>query len=343
MKCYLEKVFIYSFCLLCAFVTIGLCIYWLYRFGLNEELSVIHYARYHTSNNDIFPTASLCFKNPFITKRLVEYGSNYTAYYGYLAGDIYSEELMKINFSYVTIDLIDYIKDYKIYFQNATSVQGADSKLSQELKKTLAYRSFNGFFSWNSAFYKCFALNVLQDKEVNSFRILISNDIFPNGLRQKQLQARIHLPQHFLLSEFSNRWEWPDQLQTSKYKTRVFLRTMDIVVSRNKRNEECNKQWKNYDKWVIEMHTSEVGCNTPYQVYHDEYENCDTQEKMLQAKLYQDIVSRKNSIRPCRTMRNIHLDWLESNYEDGNHNETGEFWFGIHFPTHTFKQIIQTR
>ena len=97
MKYGYEHLFIYSFGLLCALVTIGLCAYWCYKFGLDEELSVIHYTKFFDTNDDVFPTVSLCFRNPFIEGRLATYGINGSLYFDFLAGNLFSKELMRVN------------------------------------------------------------------------------------------------------------------------------------------------------------------------------------------------------------------------------------------------------
>ena len=146
MKCKGEEIFTYFFYILCVVVTLSLTIYWCYEFSLNEDLSVIRYKKFFQTNKDIYPTFSLCFNNPFLENHLEEYGINKTTYSAFLAGEIFSSELMNINYSYVTINIIDYIKGYKIYFENATYVEQI-SGLNLEKRKQLVYDSFDGFNS----------------------------------------------------------------------------------------------------------------------------------------------------------------------------------------------------
>ena len=337
-----ENVLRYSFCALCASVAIGLCSYYLYKFGLDEELSVVHYTKFYETKDKVLPTVSLCFKNPFLQERLSEYRSNQTSYSAFLAGKLFSTELLRINYSYVTTNIEDYIKGYKIYFQNATSVK-FDSGLTLQTKKSLVYNNFNGFLSWNDRFYKCFAFIIPPYKDLDSFKILISSKIFSRGIRNGHLRTAINLPKQLLLSGFSHRWMWPKKSKSSRYKTSVFVRSMDVVINRNKKNDKCNEYWDSYDDWVLKEHKKKTGCNTQYQEVDKIYEACRSQDKIFNAKFYMDIVSRNKYQKPCKTMQNIQLDWSEFHVEDAKDNEFGDFWFGIYFPVQTFKQIVQTR
>ena len=154
-----EKFFVFSFGALCTFGAICLSSYWIYKYWLDEEVSVVHYTKFHESTDNVFPTLSLCVTDPFVENRLSEYGSNQTSYSAFLAGKVFSKELMSINYSYVTTDIADFIKGYKIDFKNATEIK-ITSGLSVEEKKLLTFSSFNGFFSWNEKFVKCFRQEV---------------------------------------------------------------------------------------------------------------------------------------------------------------------------------------
>ena len=300
------------------------------------------YNLYYESSAHVFPTLSLCISNPFVENRLAEYGCNETSYSAFLAGKIFSWELMSINYSYVTTDIADFIKGYETYFKNATKIK-ITSGLSLEEKKLLTVNSFNGFLSWNEQFVKCFAFIVPQFKELESYKILFSNQLFSNGLRKWQLRAAVHLPNQLLLSWFSCRYTWPDQSKSSRYKTRIFVRSMDVVVNRNNKKENCNEHWREYDDWVARTHAVEIGCNNPYQDIGKELLMCDNKTKMYYSKFYQDIVLRKQYIKPCRIMQNIHLDWTEDNDDDAEDGTFGDFWIGLYFLTNTFKEIVQSR
>ena len=338
----MKKSWFFSSCLLCIFVTIGLCSYWCYRYWLDEDTSVVNYTKFYESSENVFPTMSLCIDNPFNSTRLAEYGSNQTTYSAFLAGELFSIELMNINYTYVSTDIADFIKGYEVHFKNATKIK-VTSGLSSSEKKLLTVNSFNGFLSWTEKFVKCFAFVIPQYRDLESFKVHISNQLFPNGLRRWKFRAAVHLPNQLLLSWFSCRYTWHDQAKSSRYKTRAFVRSMDVVVNRNKKDKECNEHWRSYDDWVAQKHIEESACRNPYQGTEKGYEKCQDKDKMFRAKFYQDIVSRNNYNMPCRIMQNVHLDWTENNYDDVDEGTFGDFWIGLYFLHYTFKEIVQTR
>jgi hypothetical protein len=209
MKSIKQQIFMYFFSLICISTTLFMCIYWFYEFSLNEDLTVVSYREYHQTDDDVFPTISLCFKNPFVKERLSEYGVNESTYFAFLQGKYFSNEMLDIDYNNVTIDIIDYLKGYRIYFRNST-ISKFDSGLSIQDKKRLTLISFNGFTDFYNTFYKCFSLAIPKFKDLMIFRIKISNKIYPNGLRPTKHKVRtfVHLPKQFLLSSFTDRYSF---------------------------------------------------------------------------------------------------------------------------------------
>ena len=90
--------------------------------------------------------------------------------------------MLNVDFNHVTIDISDYIKGYRIYFRNG-SIAKFDTDLNIEAKKALTHISFSGFAGFFNVFLKCYALNIPKIDNLEIFRILLSNNIFPNGIR----------------------------------------------------------------------------------------------------------------------------------------------------------------
>ena len=97
---------------------------------------------------------------------------------------------------------------------------------------------------------------------------------------------------------------------------------------------------------MVEKHISEIGCKSPYQDSQRHYRACTNRKKISESKFFQDIVSKKKYSSPCKTLENLRLDWKESKLKgkmDAKDGEFGNFGFSIYFPTHTFKEIVQSR
>ena len=95
MKITIKRSLRYLFSVLCVLAAISICVYWVYKYRLDEDLSVITYQKFYERENDVYPTVSLCFNNPFMAKRLAESGVNESAYLSFLTGEYFSDEMFE--------------------------------------------------------------------------------------------------------------------------------------------------------------------------------------------------------------------------------------------------------
>ena len=342
MNMNIKKNCFYMFAFLCVVTTFIMCAYWCYKFSSNEDSSVVTYRKFGKRTNDIRPTISMCLNNLVVERRLSRYGVNESAYLSFLKGKTFSKEMLKVDFNDITIDVADYIKGYRMYFKNGSIIK-FDDNLAFEDKKSLTHVSFTGITGVYGRFYKCFALNIPQIEGLSIFRILLSNKIFPKGLRPTiyGLMTFVHLPKQFLLTELDKRrWVWPYRGTNESYKMRFLIDDVTIERKRNKKSDTCNDYWKNHDDWITMLHKNETRCNTPYQALHKELPMCDTQEKMRRALFDHYIMENKMYEKPCKTMESFREDYLESTLET---KSEGVFWFSISFASGRFKEIEQIR
>ena len=147
-----------------------------------------------------------------------------------------------------------------------------------------------------------------------------------------------------LLSTNTVKWVWPSRSNVESYKMMFRLHGVDLVIKRNKKHQRCNKYWKDYDDWVLKLHTIETGCNKPYQEQDKNMPVCNTQKDIIRSKFYQTVVKRRTYTKPCKTLENIRWEYVEYKYlTNAIGNNTGEFWFGLSFPLETFKEVTQVR
>ena len=93
------------------------------------------------------------------------------------------------------------LKGIDFPFENGSRIQ-YNSHLNREQIKKLIYVSHNGVQDFDGGVYKCFALEIPRIPNLLIVRILLSNNIFPNGERPMigGLRAIYHLFQQFLLA-----------------------------------------------------------------------------------------------------------------------------------------------
>ena len=344
MKLSKKEWFMYPFGFICVTTSMSLCLYWCYKFSLNEDISVVQYKHFYETNDDVFPTMSLCLANPFLEKRLSKYGTNITSYVDFLRGKLFAKEMLNIDYIHVTIDIVNYIIGYHLYYRNH-SITKVDSGLTLQDKTKITFVSYNGF-SYDT-FYKCFALRIPKNKNLNTFRIILSNKIFPNGVRPTNhlFKTYVHLPKQFMLSGYTEHWTWPYRPKYEQYKMILLLQAVEIVRKRNKKQQPCNENWNEYDDWVINRFQNKTKCNTPY---HEEEKNlpiCNTQQLMDLSVLPLNVAASESQedINPCKTLENVRIVYVETKMENAKGGSVGRFWLSIEFPQHKFKEIVQER
>ena len=344
MKIAIKRSLRHLFAFLCVLAAISICVYWVYKYRLDEDLSVITYRKFYEREYDDYPTVSLCFNNPFLTKRLAETGVNESAYLNFLTGQYFSEEMLKVNYENVTINISNYFKGYMIYYTNGTRIQ-VDSEKNIDKIESLTLVSYNGIHGYIGGFFKCFALGIPKVQDLLIFRILISNNIFSNGIRPTYatFRAIYHPPREFLLSGANQHWIWPYRAANESYKMRFIIGSNTIMIKRNKKNHRCTDSYENYDDLVLERYKNDAKCNIPYQKPDNLLPMCNNTERKKRALLSSDIVERQHMEMPCKTMEGIDVKHFESPMATPKGEHVGHFWFSVMFQQRTFTEIEQKR
>ena len=94
----------------CLIATIGLSIYSIYRYALNEDNTVVKVTKYLSSKDAIYPSISFCILPPFLRDRFEVYGDsgvNMTSYINFLEGKLWDERMLMVDYDNVTVSLSD--------------------------------------------------------------------------------------------------------------------------------------------------------------------------------------------------------------------------------------------
>ena len=103
------------FIVLCISATILMTSWCIYKYLLDRDVTVVRYKRLHESKNDIYPSISLCFYEPYIENKFQRYGNNTvnaSGYMNFLKGVSWSKEFMGVDYHNVTLDFKDYFLGY---------------------------------------------------------------------------------------------------------------------------------------------------------------------------------------------------------------------------------------
>ena len=118
-----------SFRFICLLLTGGLFVYCSWKFIQNESTSLVDFQTYHNTEEDIYPSITLCLSQDdesnaiYIPERLRnEYHiGNATKYALFLRGEYWDTNFTKVDYDEVTINLRDYVKTISIRANNTQS------------------------------------------------------------------------------------------------------------------------------------------------------------------------------------------------------------------------------
>ena len=168
-----EKSFRNCFHILCVTAAVSLSTYFIYTYSLNEELCKVDYKSYFEDVEDKYPVLSNCLKT-FVINESMHLQSNKATkskYTDFLMGNFFDDNLMKINFTDVTVNVIDSVDSALVRYRNNTH------KNIESPKKVLT----DGFAgTWGEYLYKCYSLDVPLNREIEVVEFSMKNDVFQN-------------------------------------------------------------------------------------------------------------------------------------------------------------------
>ena len=106
------------FIIVCSSATLFLTTWCIYKYHLDLDVTIVSYKRLHESIDDIYPSISLCFYQPYVENHFQRYGIhsvNSTSYINFLKGDFWSKEFIGIDYDNVTLNFKDYFLSYDIF------------------------------------------------------------------------------------------------------------------------------------------------------------------------------------------------------------------------------------
>ena len=284
----------------CLITTIGLQIDCIHRYLKNDDSTEVIYTDFHSSEIAMYPSLSVCLREPFLEERFNSYGFgvNLTSYEKFLMGKYWDERMLGIAYDDVTAVLSENL--IEIYSRNH--------------KKDATKKNFNHHVSLRSAFQKCFTID-------NSFSK--KNYIFDSGLvvRQKFLQHGIeskndttvlfylHYPGQRLTARkpiaLSLRKKDPDN-----YLIKFKIKNVDIITRRNKWKDSCIENWREYDEQIKNKIMIDIKCRPPHWVSYSTLPICTNSEEMEKFSRISSL-ARNEYEYPCRSIARVDFDLMK--------------------------------
>ena len=193
------------------------------RFLRDKDVSLISFKTFHEERDNLYPTTTMCFHNPFLQNELKTFGAgiNITSYSQYLQGKIWDGRMQSITYDNVTIAMEDYLLGISGKLENGTYFwlydQSNKHSLHQLARNTPYYTSFK------SGLTKCFSFETpyFAGTTIWSLFIQVKTSIFPNGERFSKISfdgnhatgggfiVSFHYPKQRYRSLFNMKYRWP--------------------------------------------------------------------------------------------------------------------------------------
>ena len=328
------SVLIISFKVLCIFTTSFMVGFWIHKYNMNEDISLVEYKKLKAEANIVYPELTICFPYPFLNEEFYKFGNglNKVNYLEYLRGDIASNEtFQKVRYDEVTFDLFDHLDSINVAARSDQTLTNYNCTNRQNCNILQFKNNYNGFDPMLYGFYKCFGI------EINKHHL---GDILAINISFKKSLMKIMKEVDSAFVMFNHPGQLRLKLRAGKPIWKNFeenvipeffeIEPYEILKRRNKVHKPCYDGSISYDDRLLKRQLELVSCRTPYQESYQDYAICDVKMK--------DSVFRMNEkiddvLIPCDEISLLTYDYISYGFGNVTWNATfGYFPLFIMYP-----------
>ena len=333
-----------SFLLICVITTVGLTIYCIYQYSLNEDVSQISFKHYHEDEDSIYPAITLCFTD-YMNRSLFKDAFSETEYKDFMKGKYWSDEMSKIDYDEVVIDINEYILAIVQTYHDVENDDWGEQK----------YLPKNETIEWTPIFYpslstpewRCWTFEIDHNKQqvILTFGLSIKSNIFRESLRKPygNFQITLSYPNQMIGAKVQ-KYNWMPMNYT-QYRMEFEIENVVILKQRQKQSNPCNSDWKSNDDLAKIRFVEAMGCKPVFVNYSMPLPKCSNHTGFTSAIKKNGYSS---SEEPCRRVEKVMYSYNEyPTYHNGSFfgvaEDTGMFEVLLQFQGNTFMLIEQTR
>ena len=344
---------------MCILVTISLTVWCIHMYSLNNDVSKVEYEEFHTKEDIIYPSVSLCFGNVILVNRLNSYNVTKGVYLDFLKGNVWNKKYLDVDHETVTKDIVQSLLGIEIVQEDYNGDLVEEQNYWYDNTKEQNTK-LGGTYPWKPKFYadyspfngyiqKCLTLDVpyIDKQHFNWITVVMKKSAFSQGVRPyyfrtgDMFSVEVHYPNQRL--RYSNKKHiWDKTELNGSYGMTFKVFDLEIIQHRNKATKPCSIEWKHDDDNLKLEMKRKIGCIPPYwrKTEMDNKMNCNNSQQMKQ--LFQMNVAR-NYLAPCRTISKFnygyseYATWYYNNLL--NSSSVDHFFVTFHFPQKTFKTI----
>ena len=304
-----------TICTLAAILLIAYCIR---EYALDQDVTHIEYKKFHEDSEQIYPSITICFYEPFIPHKLIQIDSNITvsSYQNFLSGyeDTNSDSLLgNIDYDNVSINLMDHLYSLKLNLLNNDNLKWyvENNTYLSKSHDSADYDSVeqpNIYVSSRRANSKCFTVDIpyIPKRRIYYMKMSIDDYIFPYGIRpsRKEFFITMHYPFQLMRSYLLSRINWEPYIrQTNCYELTVRVGSMEVLKRRNKYRDPCNEDITDQDKLALKKIVEAVGCQPKHWKIGSELTYCTVQSQYKELEKKLDDV--EENLPPCKSIEKL--------------------------------------
>ena len=281
-----------TFTVFCVVCVLCMVIFWVCKYRVDRDIGVVDYVLLEEAWDIKLPAVSMCFHNPFIDEKLIEFNPEATrsSYIEYLKGNGYNEKYNTIDYSKVTLSFENYFLSSTVVLRNLTPLYDVPFQ---------HHESFNGFGI--GLFVKCFEITINITDYHNVLFITLAYDkkkLLLDFKTQSEYNLSIimHHPGQFLLSSI-NGFGYFDM----KTDMGITISDLELLKSRNSRNRWCTEYDDeiSFDDMVRKRHLLNIGCTAPYLKSNENFPPCNSTAAIKDAFYDYNVVGKKYYPKSC--------------------------------------------
>ena len=321
---------VFSFRLICLLFTGVLFGYCSWKYIQNESTSLVDFRAYYDSEEDIYPSITLCFiqsdmeQSIYITEKFRNDHNieNITKYTAFLEGIHWDANLTNVDYDDVTINLREYVKTIRIradsptatplYYWDNDNKTNYLSNAEQSNNQLLNDNTFPFYTSFRSARNKCFSCDLskliigkIEDRLLSSFEIEFKNLKMPNAW----LSYHMHYPNQYIRSS-SLQLEWGKKIGIINGNDKTFwIDMVEVIRRRNTIQNPCDVNSDKNDDTILLNAIKNAGCKPPHFSIDLDYPICSNETGMSKTHIEKfdvpNLTFLKRLVPPCDQVQAI--------------------------------------
>ena len=343
----IKKSLIYVFKSACILVTIAMVVVWIYKFYLNDDSTTIEYKLVKDINDIVQPELTINILDPIMNIELqkalniTKDDTLHLKYKDYLNGNETDAKKFKaVDYEQVTPNLFQCLEKIDFIWKRGTYGNQFSCTDFHNCPYVILKNNYSGMLEWHLLKSFGMQINPVNAKEIYQMEFHF-NAALENVIHKvKRWFVIFNYPNQFLRRMEGSTLIWNHERNSSNRDIFEII-SFEIVKRRNKRNEPCLSDWRDYDDFVIESHMKKVGCRAPYQKPFKNYPKCQTVQDIKSSIFDGHALARDEFDMPCQEMPDISYKHIH-HYEEIAENDTKKAKILVQFPQRG-KVISQSR